>query len=895
MKRTLFAAFIALLMALSLVVPTVAFAATRSTSAIVNDLVDPPHIACYDALGRPQRGWVTFGKHTFYCNDEGVALTGWQDIEGSWYWFDAHNAVMATGLAWADGGWHSFADNGAWLGYAPEPQGSWEQDGDSKRFRLEDGSYLADCICELGGKGYAFRDDGTLSVNEYVLQKVPRGAVYPAVGQTGVSQDREAAREFTFYEMWPNNLNEGNVSAVSDHASGAEGPYIAAIYVSDMYGQLWKGWREIPFPLFTGHNRAELAHAPAVRSRYYFTDDYSAARHRWVDEQFFMGDGWLLNTADVPFSGGAEVTVPDGLYTIRSAIGEKSLDVVDAGEKDEANAQLWVPRGNSSQVFRVSANSEGGTIALAATNKLLYSEGALEGSNVRQSALPREDVPTWTFEDAGDGFVYIRNPYGGYLDVAGSENRNGANVEVWEFNGTAAQRWKLVPTSGVEAQRLPGGAYILRSAVGDRVLDIANASRSVGANAQLWEPTGGAAQIFAIDWQPLVFANNIRLAQSGNENLWLDAEGGDGQVNVWQYEGNGGYAQNWFFEPAGNGYYYIRNLLGYYLDVVRSGTANGTNVQVWEFNGSEAQRWLPVRVSGSPAQRPRDGRYAVRSGVDGRVLSAAGGAGSALTLAEGGEDPQAWLSLSWDESRHALRVMSDDLLLDARGGDGETVAQLWSDNGGYAQRWFVEEAPGGRVFLRNILGYYLTASEGSVRVAAFDGSDGQTWTLDPEVALATAEHPEGADPNLFWPQGTDHWVDWGDSTPQGAHWYVYRDGELRRGCWVELKGAWYYLGSDGEMLAGKQRLSFGSRSGYYFFNPAHDGTYGRMRTGWFYNDAATFADGDNAWYYMEPQAGTGYQGICVTGKRTIEGVTYIFDAEGRMVGQQAVAPVAPAH
>lgn len=117
----------------------------------------------------------------------------------------------------------------------------------------------------------------------------------------------------------------------------------------------------------------------------------------------------------------------------------------------------------------------------------------------------------------------------------------------------------------------------------------------------------------------------------------------------------------------------------------------------------------------------------------------------------------------------------------------------------------------------------------------------------------------------------DEWVDRG-----GGNWYVYKHGELRTNAWIELRGDWYFVGADGQMLADKQWLDYQGKSGYYFFNPNHDGTYGKMRIGWFLNPA------DGAWYYMNPEAGSGTQGLCVTnGERWIDGKLYRFDGEGR--------------
>ena len=63
-------------------------------------------------------------------------------------------------------------------------------------------------------------------------------------------------------------------------------------------------------------------------------------------------------------------------------------------------------------------------------------------------------------------------------------------------------------------------------------------------------------------------------------------------TNVQQYTYNGTDAQLWFLEDAGDGYYYIISKCnGLYLDVSGGGTADGTNIQVYTKNGTTAQKF----------------------------------------------------------------------------------------------------------------------------------------------------------------------------------------------------------------------------------------------------------------------------------------------------------------
>ncbi|QRO01412.1 RICIN domain-containing protein [Archangium violaceum] len=116
------------------------------------------------------------------------------------------------------------------------------------------------------------------------------------------------------------------------------------------------------------------------------------------------------------------------------------------------------------------------------------------------------------------------------LDVSGAGTANGTNVQLYQCNGTNAQRWML--TSAGE----------LRSAVASGMcLDVSNAGTTDGTNVQI-------------------------------------------------YQCNGTNAQKWTRTAAGE----LRSALGsnICLDVANAGTADGTNVQIYQCNGTKAQQWF---------------------------------------------------------------------------------------------------------------------------------------------------------------------------------------------------------------------------------------------------------------------------------------------------------------
>lgn len=142
-------------------------------------------------------------------------------------------------------------------------------------------------------------------------------------------------------------------------------------------------------------------------------------------------------------------------------------------------------------------------------------------------------------------------------------------------------------------QSVPDGEYMIcNRGLGTAMLDISGASRSNGANAQLWKANGSGAQRFIISYDERAGAYEIVCAASG---LALDVDCADfsSGANVQQYARNGSAAQRWLITQRGDGAYTIASAggPGLVLDAKWGSTSNGTNVQLYESNGSAAQSW----------------------------------------------------------------------------------------------------------------------------------------------------------------------------------------------------------------------------------------------------------------------------------------------------------------
>ena len=141
-----------------------------------------------------------------------------------------------------------------------------------------------------------------------------------------------------------------------------------------------------------------------------------------------------------------------------------------------------------------------------------------------------------------------------------------------------------------------GPKQIITSLDSNKVLDIEGAEYTKGTKLILYQNYKQLNQKFFIEKVGLA-EYIIRAAHS---NLVLGVEGGyldisEKPVNdyrrVVQLSQTNDISQKWIFEDAKDGYYFIRNTLGWNLDVYYSNTSDLTPINIHPFNGTKAQKF----------------------------------------------------------------------------------------------------------------------------------------------------------------------------------------------------------------------------------------------------------------------------------------------------------------
>lgn len=158
----------------------------------------------------------------------------------------------------------------------------------------------------------------------------------------------------------------------------------------------------------------------------------------------------------------------------------------------------------------------------------------------------------------------------------------------------------ILPISS-NSDSIANGTYKLVSALNSNyVMDVYGAFVSDGANVHLYEDNGTDAQKFIFTRQ----SDGYYTISNVNSGKMLDCAGAGvtNGTNIQQYTSNSTAAQRWKVTSVGNGYYTITcQCNGLLVDVAGGKSANCTNIQMYEANGSAAQKWklVPTTASGT--------------------------------------------------------------------------------------------------------------------------------------------------------------------------------------------------------------------------------------------------------------------------------------------------------
>ena len=308
------------------------------------------------------------------------------------------------------------------------------------------------------------------------------------------------------------------------------------------------------------------------------------------------------------------MAIDDGTYLIINAKSKLALDVRAGSDKSGENVRQYTPNGSDAQIWATTTYVNGVQVMCSLTGRALdVANGVMaNGTNVRQCTDNNALAQRWLFVADGSTSTYSGKTYDTYvvksakndlfaLDISGGSTSAGANAQIYTANGSDAQRWMFVPVMAMTTD----GTYEIVSALDTSIcIDIAGGSTANGAKAQVYTRNGSNAQIFEAEVDAQTDLVRLLATHSGKA---LDSDGAtkNGQ-QVHQWAKATTQNQWWLLTRSGKvtldgndvPTYVFRAQAnnGRALDVAGAKSTPGTTLQVYDRNGSAAQRFALVKT-----------------------------------------------------------------------------------------------------------------------------------------------------------------------------------------------------------------------------------------------------------------------------------------------------------
>lgn len=451
-------------------------------------------------------------------------------------------------------------------------------------------------------------------------------------------------------------------------------------------------------------------------------DDSKVLDVKWAssangtDVQLYGANGsaaqrfYLSSTEHEPVSPCEDLGL-DGWYEIVPSESDTlCVDISGASKSDGAKVQLYSRNQTLAQLFKFEYSDGYYRLISLNSEKAI---GVKNGSIVPGSAV----VQSSKQEDGSQQFSVKANPDGTYTFICVA---NALSLSCSSL-GSEASIVGQPSDSGYCTFRLEKPEYVVPEGLvkisssldTDKVLDVANASESDGANVQLYSSNS----TFAQKWMCTHVEGHANVYRF--ESLCSGKNMAERESNVCVEDPNpSAKSQMWLLAGINSGAYSFVNLeSGKSLDVRYASTSNGTNIQTYEYNGSKAQQFIFETVSPVAG-----GTYVIHSksnygqAVDVKFASTESGA-NVWSYEANGSGAQKWNITANGDGSYRIENAPSKKVLDVANGnaaEGNNVQQ-YTWNGSAAQKWYISYGGSGGFYLESALNrkFVLSIENGS--------------------------------------------------------------------------------------------------------------------------------------------------------------------------------------
>lgn len=235
--------------------------------------------------------------------------------------------------------------------------------------------------------------------------------------------------------------------------------------------------------------------------------------------------------------------------------------------------------------------------------------------------------------------------------------------------GVPSSGYTEVPSAPEAATFREGSTYRIKNVHSGLYMQVANASASNGANVQQWGSDGTSVHDI---WKFFSAGDGYyyitsAVGDGGTYVLDVAAKKTDNGTNIDIYQYNGGTNQQFMLIPNGDGSYQIQTAVtegASVVEVADASTSSGANVQQWESNGSDCQNWILEPVTDPGCVMDTSVVYTFENVHSGLVMDIVNGEMrdnvNVQQYASNGYDCQKWMLRSFGSGNYYwIRPMQD--------------------------------------------------------------------------------------------------------------------------------------------------------------------------------------------------------------------------------------------
>ena len=357
-----------------------------------------------------------------------------------------------------------------------------------------------------------------------------------------------------------------------------------------------------------------------------YLDVSGASTNNGTNVQLFYNNGsnaqkWKFNLITESYK-----SIENGSYTIHSLLNQnKTLDVSGGNTNNGTNIQLWESNETDAQIWKVTYLNNGyyKFVSKLNDNKCLNVKDNeyFNNANIELNECNNSDSQQFAIKHLNNGYFTIIAKYNNVnIDVLGASTNNGTNIQLWENNNHNAQKWNFIEALESK-QSIENGTYTLKTSLNEtKTMDVSGGNTNNGTNIQIWESNGTKAQKWKIEY----IDGYYQLKSKLNTKKCLEVKNSNFSINsnIQLSDCNNKDNQKFIIKALENNYYSIISKINHlYVDVSGAKTNNGTNVQLFYNNGNSAQKWTLTNLNEKELD---SGTYTITTEVNNKVVDVDG-------------------------------------------------------------------------------------------------------------------------------------------------------------------------------------------------------------------------------------------------------------------------------